>query len=84
MDHAAFVAFCRSLLGKVPTMLAREELNKVVSGKLFTIRLQWPWIPTNLIRSDDNPLKRLDGVVLEMGACNDDGITIYVPEEARK
>lgn len=84
MNHAAFVTFCRSLLGKVPAMMAREELNKVVTEKLFSIRLQWPWIPTNLIYSNDNPLKRLDGVILEMGTCNDDGITIYVPEEARK
>ena len=83
MNHSEFVTFIRSLLGKVPTMSAREALADMIQKKKFEFRLEWNWMPKGMTTSPDNPLNKVDGVALDFGSCSDTHGTIFVHEDQR-
>ena len=84
MEHQEFLAWVKTMLGKMPHMEARESLGELIRTKGFTFLFQWKWIPIMLLRSEANPLRKVDGTVMDILFCNYDMIRIYVPEEARK
>ena len=85
MTHEEFLAFVKSLLGKLPHFETRDPLSRLIRSKGFEFHFVDKWIPKGLLGSNaNNPLLKVDGVNLELGFCNDDAFTIYVPEENRK
>lgn len=85
MNHQEFLEFVKSLLGRLPHMEAKESLGVLIKSRGFSFRFVDRWIPKGTMGSNPkNPLNRVDGILLEIGACNQDGFTIYVPEDARK
>jgi hypothetical protein len=85
MSHEQFLLFVRSILGKLPHMEARESLANLMRTKGHSFSFQDHWIPKGTLGGNPkNPLLQVDGIQLELGFCNSDKFTIYVPEESRK
>lgn len=85
MTHEEFLAFVKSILGRLAHVEARESLAHLIRTRGFTYRFLDHWVPKGTLGSNPkNPLNQVDGVRLELGFCNSDAFTIYVPEESRK
>jgi hypothetical protein len=82
MDHTEFLAFIKSILGKIPHMNSRQSLADLICTKGTSFRMLDEWVPKGTYGlNPNNPLKKIDGVKLEVEFVTMEGMTFYVPQK---